>query len=371
MKVKEYLLYILPILIFIGLYHLATPSGLVSTDDSLQFKHAAQVWAEDGRLEEIGGQAFVHWPPLFPVLLSFLLPDIEGSLKIINGLLLIASILIWTQIYKESIKDNLLLWCLVLVSACSLHPILLGRFIWVESLMIFFLSLLIYNYLNWLGWKSIVIVLVVSVLLVLLRTASVFFLVNIFICCFFLENGKTRWEKITCLIPSIFVWVGYRLLYSKRGIVGEFDGLTVEASIDRTIEHIKWYYGFIRELLMPFIELSLVLELVVLVGLVGLVFYLKKRVLIPQSIKFIGAIILLYVNQVMLSAVFKNFGDNAEVFRYLGVVSFGLFLLFYYLLDSLVVNSKVKYAVYAVGFFVVSINFLRTIYNISQWNNWW
>jgi len=366
------LLYVVPLLLFLCLFHLATPNGVFSGDfDSNEFKHAANTWSEKGILEETNSDEFVHWPPLYPIILSLFSFNVEIGAKWFHAACLSLTILLWINIFQALIKDKIVLLGLALINACSLHSVYLGRFLWVESLFVLLVSLMIWNLLHWSGWKSVVTVLLVGLAMAFLRTASILFWINIVLATLILRKAPFRWQKILSFFPLLIVWLSYRLLVSHRGTVGKISTLNLESYFEQFSNNISWYYGFVRECFVPFIPYHIVFEL----GFVTLILYLflKKQIRenLPKEIIFIWILVTLYINEVLCVTIIKGFGDYSEIFRYLAVVSPGIYLLGYYLLDQIINNNLINRKwVYLTIILLLGVNIVRTLYQIANWNTW-
>ena len=124
------------IALFLALYVLITPHGLGLTNDSHQFLHAGNSLRNLGYLEEIGGGDFVHWPPLFPVILSFFENPVQMMLWL-NPFLWCCSVFLWSNVFFDEVEETYFRWFGMILMTVNISNLLLVRFLWVESLFVF------------------------------------------------------------------------------------------------------------------------------------------------------------------------------------------------------------------------------------------
>ena len=366
------LIYLIPLILFLFMFHFASIEGVYMMDfDSQQFKHAAETWKERGVLEETNGGSFVHWPPLYPIILSSFTDNLAKGAKIFHFICLGLSLVLWTSIYKKFITDSYLLWGLVLLNAVSLPFIYLGHFLWVESLFVFLLSCSIYECLFWKGWKSVILMTCCGVLLALLRTASVLFFINFFLIILALYRDKFFFHKSLSLVISFIVWLGYRLFVSGRGSIGRFVTFNLDVLYQQIEEHFMWYLGFFRECFLPFIPYDFFFEMMFITLFITWFFLENRRHKLPTEVLFIGGIVLLYLLELPVITIIKGFGNPSEVFRHLAVVSTGIYFIPIFLLQRIKVKpvSNRRYLYILVASWVL-LNFIRSSHQIACWNNW-
>ena len=368
----KYLLYVIPLILFFVLYHLATLNGVFMQDfDSLQFKHAAESWVATGVLKEADGGDFIHWPPLYPIILSFFNWNVGVGAKYFHFFCLSFSLGIWISIYSKVITDKYLLWGLVLLNASSLHLIYIGRFLWVESLFLLLLSISVQQYISWTGWKSLLIVTCTGVLLALLRTASILFWMNIFLMIAILYKNKNFYCKVSTFILPFLVWLGYRQFISERGSFGKVASWNTELFFEKLQTHTTWYLGFLRECFLPFFSYHILFELSFLLVL-GWWFYIESRCRkLPREVVFMAGISFLYIIELIIVTIVKDFGNSSEVFRHLAVVSMGVYFVIGFLFQRALIRhmSNRKY-LYFLVIVVITLNFIRSCHQIASWNNW-
>lgn len=335
-------------------YFLATPLGLELTPDSFQFLNAAKSFRERGVLEEIGGGSFVHWPPLFPTILSFFEHPTE-VMYWLNPLMWGGVLVIWSKLLLKEVKKPIYQWMGILLISLNVSNVLLTRFLWVESVFVLLISLFIYFYFfdNWkFSW---LICLLTGVAMVFLRTASILILINVVLLSLFDSQNR---RKLWLFAPLIICWLGYRLFFSHRGAAGEFSVFDLES----VINHLTWYYGHLRSLFLPLPGgyMNIWIELVFVVGFCT--FLVFKRNKLTQMSLVLVVISFLYIDEVMLLALVKGFGGQHEVGRYLGVVSIPIFVVFVSLFER--IHWKFSSVVVIV---VLALNVLRLGSNLALW----
>ena len=166
------------VLLLLALYGYTTASGLAGTGDSRLYLYAAHTLRASGQLLHPDGTPYRYWPPLYPLLLAA-----GGSLaaaRLVQGAALLGSLLLWSWLGRQLLPMRRAL-LLPLLLAPSAPWLLVGRFVWAESIFLLLVGVYVVALLQWLRtargeWAALATAF--GALLPLQRTLGLFWLVG-------------------------------------------------------------------------------------------------------------------------------------------------------------------------------------------------
>ena len=166
-------------LVQLALFSYATAPGLAGTSDSRLYLYAAQALRDTGHLLNPDDSPYRYWPPLYPVLLRGC-----GSLagiRLLHGACLLGSLLLWSGLGRQLLSARRAR-VLPLLLALSTPWLLVGKFVWSESVFVLLFAgyaALLFQWLRtgrWTWWSAAT---AVGLLLPLQRTLGLFLLAGV------------------------------------------------------------------------------------------------------------------------------------------------------------------------------------------------
>ena len=131
-------LYLLPLFLFSAIFLFSVHCNIGTTYDSGEYEAAAVSFHSSGKLMGSYGKPYVDWPPLYPVVLSFFTKYLHGFAIILNLFCLLISMVLWIWMAEDYLAEYLPLYGILLALSTSL--LLIGSFLWSESLFLLLLS---------------------------------------------------------------------------------------------------------------------------------------------------------------------------------------------------------------------------------------
>ncbi len=199
--------------------------GLNYSVDSLDYLAAAKSFQDQGSLLDRGGTPFSHWPPLFPVILSFF-DDSVSALKWIHLIIRIACSFYLLWLSKRLIKNGALRILFLLVTILGVHLMMVSVFVWTEMIFILLALTTLYcacnlersNYYS-------VLLLASGLLLCLQRHAGLFWMTSISIWIFWDSTKPLNARLVRSLGCFIICTSGFWIwnLYHTQAISSEFN----------------------------------------------------------------------------------------------------------------------------------------------------
>lgn len=206
-------------------YFISTNNGINLTFDSYQYIKVAQQIYQNGFISIIDNEKFVYWPPLYPLILSFLL-DAEGHFSIIvfQYLLGLCVIFIWNIISKDILKNKIQQFLFIILLSLSTNMLMISTFIWSELLFLLLFSLVILivkKYLNTRNIYWILLSIIPAFLMLIQRNVGIIMFSAFYFSIVVLIKIPVRHFKILGLsyfisISGIVAWNGYKILIEDR-----------------------------------------------------------------------------------------------------------------------------------------------------------
>ncbi|GAB3572684.1 hypothetical protein GCM10027345_04260 [Hymenobacter daeguensis] len=163
----------------LALFAYATAPGLAGTSDSRLYLHAAQTLRATGHLLNPDGTPYRYWPPLYPALLA-----VAGGLarvRVLHALCLLGSLLLWAWVGRKLLSPGRAR-VLPLLLALSTPWLLVGKFVWAESVFLLLFAAyaaLLWQWLQAGRWQWWAAATVAGGLLPLQRTLGLFLLAGV------------------------------------------------------------------------------------------------------------------------------------------------------------------------------------------------
>ncbi len=131
-------LYLLPLFLFSAFFLFSVHCNIGTTYDSGEYEAAAVSFHSSGKLMESDAKPYVDWPPLYPVVLSFFTNQLHDFATVLNLFCLLVSMALWIRMAEDYLAEYLPLYGVLLALSTSL--LLIGSFLWSESLFLLLLS---------------------------------------------------------------------------------------------------------------------------------------------------------------------------------------------------------------------------------------
>lgn len=144
--------------------------GLLMTDDSCNYLSAAASFRTNFTFLSFDGEPYLHWPPLFPVVLSFLSGAwywIQLALTAWIGVLVIIET-------RKLIEDPWMQFTCQASILLGVHLLMIGTFLWSELLFL----LLLFYFIKTLEKDQFVAAIILGFFLCLQRNAGLFFVIG-------------------------------------------------------------------------------------------------------------------------------------------------------------------------------------------------
>lgn len=184
-----------------GLYTYALGPGLAGTGDSREYLAAAQSLRRSGQLLGTDGSPYRLWPPLFPVVLSWL-GGTPGPVRWLNGAALLGTLGCWSAVGWQLLPRGRR-WALPLLLACSSPMLVVSKFVWSEPLFSWLWAGYFLALLGWLrhgSWRWAGLATGLGLLLPLQRIAGGFLLAGVGLALLWLRPGQLvrpgRWALL-------------------------------------------------------------------------------------------------------------------------------------------------------------------------------
>jgi len=327
---KVFKLYLLPPLLFAAFFLFSVNCDIGTTYDSGEYEAAAMSFHSSGKLMGSKGNPYIDWPPLYPITLSLFSGHLHGFASCLNLFCLLASIILWIRIAKNYLGEYLIFYALLLSLSTSL--LLIGSFLWSESLFLFLLSVyiwLLYEYsknrsIKWLVWASLV-----GFFMLLTRTVGITLVGGVALA--FVVSGHEFGKKgrAMALIHFIIIasglagWLAYTGLFFKRdNIVSDllFHTGIYENILTFSFEVSSWFIPNLQNsILSLFITAAVVAGIAVVYGVSD--FFIK--ILMCSIAAYCSMFIFLSVN-------------SSDMGRYMAVVYPTVLLLLFMALKKLI-----------------------------------
>jgi len=351
--------------IFITGFYLSTNSGLSLnySTDSFWLRSLAENYGSGNGLIGPDGKELIYWVPLYPLLLSVWLAQIDLFALLINlfsisGVFFLANVTFKMELERPSAK---LVYATSLILSTPL--LMITVFFWTEAIFLFFLMLFIYGLINYLntgsklhlaGW------IIAGWIMLMMRNAGIFFIPGA-VLWILLQKEKRFYDKLTFLVfllvmcSGFLSWNIYKIIIlTNINVIGELlPAFTPVINFALVTNEIGKY-------LVP--DIGFYFSSLVGTGFIGGVFYL--------AIKSPGKRISL-VYLMALSYIFTFFiipPDPSDVSRYLApVIPLILVASSGYLSKILVSNRLNPWLGKMILFSVYCYFLIRIIKNIGVW----
>lgn len=241
-----------PILLFITTYKF----GLGLSPDSVEYIAVSKNLLEGRGFLSFDGLPVVNWPPLYPVLLSFITfsfgIEAETSALIVNLVLFGLTIYSFGQLCKKYLNSELLIVIGLISVLFSIPVFTVSLWAWSELIFILFIIWYINSLISFIEKKSksslIVLILITSLAMLTRYIGVAFYFVTIVIMIFYHNDERNRKFKsialysVTAFIP-IALWLirNYIVSQTLTGARGT-SRFSIYSNLTLTIEHLlEWY----------------------------------------------------------------------------------------------------------------------------------
>ena len=273
---KDYIPFILTILIAIFFILIAQPFNLGVSSDSVSYLEVARNFSEAKGIVNNNNQLVNHWPPGYPILLgtsAWLTGiDVFNIGLYVNSILLIIFGFSFIFIFKELKLNYLIIRALPFLLLCSRSSIVFFKF-WSEGLFLTLMSIAILFFIKWMkesSYKYILLAGVFSGLFFITRYAGLGIIAG-FVLFIFLSKKSIlfKFKNITFYLLPIalfyFIWFYYSSLFDlpsmDRKIILHI--IELDTIKDGFFTIVKWFAGH------RFIEISILLFIVVILLLLS------------------------------------------------------------------------------------------------------
>ena len=185
------------------------------TADSKHYINVAQQIYQNGFITIWKNEQLVYWPPLYPIVLSFII-ETESfySLKILHFLLAVSILTIWEKISIDILKNSRRHLVFMVFLSISTNFLMISVFIWSELLFLMLLSFMILcinNYIKSANSNWLLISILPAFLMLIQRNAGIFVITAIYLSLFVFKifTKKNISLALVCYLTSIsgfLVW---------------------------------------------------------------------------------------------------------------------------------------------------------------------
>jgi hypothetical protein len=223
--ISKHLSLVFAAFIFSIVYFLAINNGLNFTADSRHYINVAEQIYQNGFISIWKNEELVYWPPLYPIILSFLLkPDNLIFLKVFNYLISLLTMFLWNRIASIFLHDQKQHFLFIILFALSTNILMISVFIWSELLFLCLFSwtiLLIEKYIRTGTPFWILLSIVPSFLMLIQRNAGIFLISALYISILFLKARPKGQIKIMFLsylfsISGFLIWNVKNIIIENR-----------------------------------------------------------------------------------------------------------------------------------------------------------
>ena len=324
LKIRDFLLNINRIAIYsviislsLVLLRYASWCGVIFTDDSYNYVHAAASLLESGHLISPDQTPFSAWPPLFSTIISIFLSLNIIRLEILQYIVFLINGVLLVMLAERFLQEQIARYLFLVFVLFSVSSLMIHVFLWSEA---FFLSIVLYLILKVLhflkdpSWKNVYILIILLNLLCLQRNAGIFILMGVgSYLLFFTRIDKI---KITLMLGggaiAFFTWNVYSSYFYSDGFDfldhSYFSGFFRNTS-DLLNVVSAW---FLPRFLPPLMRILLPALLIIILAAKGLF----RNIQLGEKYKLLMTIILVY------GAAHTSIGslDFYEIERYLSVL---------------------------------------------------
>ncbi len=307
--------------------------GLLQTGDSCHYLSAAKSFKTDLTLLAPDGTAYTYFPPLFPIVLSFLGPYWE----FIQMVLGVGCLVLMFFCVNDIIEDKEIGFVCFGSIALSVHLLMIGVFLWSELLFLFLLLLFIRSL-----EKNFIAAIILGFFLCLQRNAGIFFVIG---AALYYWDLKRSILLFTLSSSGLIAWNIY------AGIAGEH-------------QYFLSAWHNINVIATEMMHIIAPIHGVALVVVIGVLIYflktdLKTRLLSIMTITYLLA----------LPLIFRFEAYDAD--RYVAVIVPFFMILIFRAFEIAVSKqtSVVRKVLIIVAFCWLAYPVARTVKNASQWHN--
>jgi hypothetical protein len=371
----------IPLFFLVAMQQYATWHGVYLTPDSQHYLAASASWSASGEWLRADGKPYVHWSPLYPLLLSLLGSSGKSLGGSQNLLFLLGSIFFWYQTSRKIGLDAPYRVGLVSALCVSVSYLLVGTFLWSEAGFLFFLALWVYSLVDF-GYptpssssnkskpsSAYLLLSVAALLLVMQRNAGIFWVLTAllglgFAACFAKRQNRIQFVLMglalvpACLFFASWQYRGFRLS------AGNFAAYQ-HAYFEDWASNVTLYVRHMGAWLTPWYA-----EGIGWIGIIGLgayaiwAFFRKKAIALP-----FGSLLLLCIGYVLGISVLGRI-DPADAERLLSPLYPFLCLLLCMLVQtSLYQWGRYKWAVYLLFVLWLAYPAYRSYKNAVFWHS--
>jgi hypothetical protein len=359
--------------LFSGIYLIATNHGNLKTFDSGVYQAVARNVREAGRVNVSEKETLAHLSPLYPLLLSLGLPQIDRFVFWLHLISVWTVIGVWLRISEELIQKAFYSRLFGLTLTLSTPLMMISVFVWSETvfLLLFSLYLLhLYGFFRNAKRSHFWLATFFGFLMLLQRNAGIFLFTGISLSWllngfrFGKESKPTRWFLIHCLLVvfGFAVWNTSRIVIGNRPDViwNVMEWMSPATNLSLILYELS--SNWVPRILPPVLIYLVSALLLIFTGFIA---YLK-----PAAHSFVR---LLWITLISYLTTWLIMLPNAdEVSRYLSVV----LPVFYFLVYYALAKFSDQIPLYARWFLSVLILFslayqiLRVVYNALRWGGY-
>ncbi|SMG34016.1 hypothetical protein SAMN05661096_02201 [Marivirga sericea] len=351
------------LLLAFGIHVYSTFGGLIWTSDSFHYWAASRSFQSEKVFLAWDGGAYVFWPPLFPIVLSFFN---ETTYHIIHVICFLSSLFFIYLFFKHLYPKHLVIISLA-IFILSVYPYLISSFLWSETIFTFLLFSGLFYYEKWSQAKNknynLLISSILLTLMCLQRNAGVFIIFGLSLYCFVIFLKDRNWKflftsaliNLLIVAPNI-VWNSYHKIhqtedydFSDRHFIVDF----IPNLETYSVEIIRFFIP-IQADTPPWILLTFGLTILTLV-------FVRNPKTFP---------LIIFSSYIIFFMAMPKF-ETSETGRFLAPV-FPFIILQIVLLSKEALSKfhskRIKIIISTLLALLLLYNIARTVQNVAQWN---
>ncbi len=141
-------------IIILACYEYVLSTGFARTHDSYHYLAAATSFATNSNFTDANQLPFTFWPPLFPLLLATFHPHFEIFTHLVQPLLMLVSIQLWSLIGASMFSESSSKWVFRVILFFSTAFLINVKFLWSETPFIFLFTCWVYCWVQLLSDSS-------------------------------------------------------------------------------------------------------------------------------------------------------------------------------------------------------------------------
>jgi hypothetical protein len=307
----------------------------------------------------------VHYPPLFPFVLSFTLTHLQLYLRILNGICLLGTIAIMYQVSRNVFSNSIVAFQYLLVLIVGIPLYVISKFVWSEPLFVVLLSVQLYVlsiHFKKPAIRYVLVLVVLSILYTLQRKTGLFFIIGTSIALIMNthDNKKSKHALLYLSLSMLYIPMWLALLQFKVSFGG-----TLHHTPEVTMVSGFFMEGLANWIIPPPLPLG-VKVVTACTTLLSVIYFL-----VTKGANLLIAYFTIFIIYFVVMQFFPYY-DFTDTDRYLSVVYPIFFLLVFGVIDlayDFPMIVPVRKFITLCIFLWLLYPAVRTIKNVIFWNN--